>query len=850
MIINRSLNCDNSIIKIDLPRFPVISFRPFSESLEAASSGERPDNAVPRSMNTSSVFFTCHFISLSPDNYIRAGKICTCVDVEYSNQSDKLIMIANRNLGEIATLIIISETTRSIRREIITLMVVCIAFVLSVSGVAVILYQQDELITEQRENAKVRVERISHFASAPFGYLDKVHLNEMLLQDMNDDEVNAIVLKGVDGKIIIGKRKFKGEVQKIEEILEPADIPVAESSRYDSHAVTMNGKPFGTLEIYINDKLIKKKLRFILFEEFAQAFIPLFAICIVLYLSLSKLLLSPLSAVLRMATDFGDGNFSARINVNSENEIGTLAKTFNRMADRIDEKISQLAAAEKKYRCLFESIQDVFFREDKSGTIQLVSPSIEKILGYSPIDVVGRNFGDFCILQGFKDALLSEVSKNGFVEDYDLLLRHKNGGTVPASINLHYYYDDQNEVIGFEGTFRDISERAHAFEEISHLKSSFADIIETLPSAIIVVDENLRIELMNRMAEGFCGFLLSQAKGVPIIQILPDFENELQTIPEIMFRKEPYSRERFSVARGFEQRIYDLQIYPINSSETSRAVIRFEDVTDKIRMQEALIQSEKMLMVGGLAAGTAHEINNPLAAIIQNAQNIERRISPDIPANLKAAAEVGADLETVRAYLEKRGITGFVTNIREGGARASKIIANMLQFSRKSDSRKELSDINAVLDQSLELATSDYDLRKRYDFRQVRIKKDFATDLPLISITVQEIEQVILNIVKNAAHAISESNPPDPCIMLRTQRKGDFVLIEIEDNGSGMTEIVKRRVFEPFYTTKDVGTGTGLGMSVSYTIITANHNGNIEVWSEPRSGARFTISLPIDKSPK
>jgi PAS domain S-box-containing protein len=730
-------------------------------------------------------------------------------------------------------------------------MVVCLTFVLGVSGIVVIAYQKNELITEQRDNAIVRVERIAHFASAPLGYLDKVHLDEMILQSMKDDEVNAIVVKGTDGSIVAGKRKLPGEAGKLEPINNAADIPVAEFSRHDSHAVTMNGKPFGTLEIYLNDKSINKKLRFILIEEFVQAFIPLLVICIVLYLSLAKLLLSPLSEVLRVAKEFGDGNFSGRININSANEMGTLAATFNRMGYRVDEKINQLEAAEKKYRSLFESIQDVFFREGNTGTIELVSPSIEKVLGYSPVDVVGRNFGEFCILQGFKDALLSEVSKKGFVEDYDLLLRHKNGGTVPVSINLHYYYDnDQNEVAGLEGTFRDISERAYAFEEISQLKSSFADIIETLPSAIIVIDMSLRIELMNRMAEGFCGFLLSQAKGVPITQILPDFENELLTIPEIMFRNEPYNRERFAVTRGFEHRFYDLQIYPIKSNETSRAVIRFEDVTDKIRMQEALIQSEKMLMVGGLAAGTAHEINNPLAAIIQNAQNIERRISIDIPANFQAAAEVGASLESVRAYLEKRGITGFVTNIREGGARASKIISNMLQFSRKSDSCKELSDLNAVIDQSLELATSDYDLRKRYDFRKIRITKDFATDLPLISITVQEIEQVILNIVKNAAHAISESNSPDPCITLRTRLRGDFVLIEIEDNGTGMTEIVKRRVFEPFYTTKEVGSGTGLGMSVSYTIITSNHNGNIEVWSEPRSGARFTISLPIDKSPK
>jgi signal transduction histidine kinase len=128
------------------------------------------------------------------------------------------------------------------------------------------------------------------------------------------------------------------------------------------------------------------------------------------------------------------------------------------------------------------------------------------------------------------------------------------------------------------------------------------------------------------------------------------------------------------------------------------------------------------------------------------------------------------------------------------------------------------------------------------------VEKDFYPGLPLLSITVSEIEQVILSVIKNAAQSLSESNQPDPCITLRTRLKEGFAVVEIEDNGAGMTEIVRRRVFEPFFTTREVGRGTGLGMSVSYTIITSNHNGFIDVWSEPGAGARFIISLPVEKS--
>ncbi|WP_152609966.1 PAS domain S-box protein [Geobacter sp. OR-1] len=723
---------------------------------------------------------------------------------------------------------------------------ICLASYLIISGISVLLYHQKQLINDQRHYAKLRGERIAHIVSTPVGDLDKPYLDELLLQNMNDDDVNAIVIKGADGRIVAGKRKLNG-TGKMADVLDATDIPVSESKRFDSHPVLSRGRLIGHVEMFLNDEEINNKLKLLLLEEFAQAVIPLFIVCLVLYVGISKLLLTPLAAVFNMARVFGAGDLSARVQTASENEIGTLAITFNRMADRIEEKIGQLADAEKQYRSLFESIQDVFYREDKDGIVRLVSPSIEKMLGYCQSEVIGRDLGDFCALSGSRALLFAEASRDGLVEDYDLLLKHRDGRIITVSANSHLYYDEQGAVAGIEGTFRDVTDRTRAFEEISQLKSSFAEIVETLPSAIIVVNGDLRIELMNRLAEEFCGFLLSQAKGVSVLRVLPAFENELLLIPQVISSKESYAREKLAVAGGFENRFYNFQIYPMKSKESSRAVIRFEDVTDKVRIQEALLQSEKMLMVGGLAAGTAHEINNPLAAILQNAQNIERRISPEIPANLEAAREIGIDLLSVRDYLERRGIIGFVTSIREGGARASKIITNMLQFSRKSGSRKELSDLNTLLDQSLELAASDYDLRKRYDFRQIRIEKDFASDLPMVSITVPEIEQVVLNIVKNAAQALSEANSADPCITLRTSRKDDFAVIEIEDNGPGMTELVRRRVFEPFFTTREVGSGTGLGMSVSYTIITTNHGGFIDVWSEPGEGARFTISLPIDR---
>lgn len=271
-----------------------------------------------------------------------------------------------------------------------------------------------------------------------------------------------------------------------------------------------------------------------------------------------------------------------------------------------------------------------------------------------------------------------------------------------------------------------------------------------------------------------------------------------------------------------------------------------QDVTERLRIEEIMAQTEKMSMISSMAAGMAHEINNPLGAILQHAQNIERRVSVDIPANWKAAADVGVSLDLVRAYLEKRGIFDFIGHIRGAGMRASDIISQMLQFSRRGESGLEIVDLAVFLDRVWGLAGTDYDMKKRYGFSQISLQRDYAVDLPLQAIVVAEMEQVLLNLLKNAAQAMAAATlPRAPQIVLRTRLLQGMVQIEIEDNGPGMDEATRLRIFEPFFSTKEVGVGTGLGLSVAYAIITKSHHGSIEVRSRPGEGSCFIITLPL-----
>jgi len=395
----------------------------------------------------------------------------------------------------------------------------------------------------------------------------------------------------------------------------------------------------------------------------------------------------------------------------------------------------------------------------------------------------------------------------------------------------------------------ELLERRQAEDEVRHLKNYLANIIDSMPSLLVGLDSEGRVTQWNRQAETSTGISATEAMGKQFTELAPDFTPWIEQLRSEIQQRRSASLEKLLIEKGGERRFYDLMLYPLIANGVEGAVVRIEDVTERTRIQELMIQTEKMMSVGGLAAGMAHEINNPLGIITQAAQNIERRISPDLPANQQAAAESGIDLDCLAVYFERRQIYQFIASIREAAARASRIITNILSFSRRAEAALQPASLADIMEQALELAANDYDLKKKFDFRGIEIIRDYQPDMPQVPVVATEIEQVLLNLLKNAAQAMV-ANPPErkPRITLRIRQKERYAVIEVEDNGPGMTEEVRRRVFEPFFTTKEPGIGTGLGLSVSYMIITQNHKGMIEVASQPGNGACFTVRLPLRRS--
>ena len=274
------------------------------------------------------------------------------------------------------------------------------------------------------------------------------------------------------------------------------------------------------------------------------------------------------------------------------------------------------------------------------------------------------------------------------------------------------------------------------------------------------------------------------------------------------------------------------------------------DITEKKKTEQLMVQTEKMMSIGGLAAGMAHEINNPLAGVLGHTQNLQNRLFKNIKKNIETAGKHGFTLEQLHSYLEDRDIPRMIQGIQESGNRAAKIVSNMICFSRQSEKSYFPCDMANLLDKAIELSTSDFNLDKLYDFKQIKIIREYDQEIPPVYCEGTEIQQVFMNLLKNGAEAMFEKKyrQVTPHFICRIKKDEQTVSVEIEDNGPGMNYETRSRIFEPFYTTKEVGKGTGLGLSVSYFIIESHHQGSISVDSAPGKWTRFTVSIPYRAS--
>lgn len=563
-----------------------------------------------------------------------------------------------------------------------------------------------------------------------------------------------------------------------------------------------NGLKLGKIAVVYSTSLIEKKL-----AEFRTKMIWFTSIVIVcmtiVLIFLITALMRPVTKLADVASEIAAGNLEKEIEENGVGEVGILSKNFAIMRDAIKEKIEDLAHTNKN---LEGEIRQKILKEKKILHQSKVISSVNIFFQRSMVADSYRQIAEMFIpiAQAVIPSQYCFVAEINDAKDGIKLLAMSD----TAKNDCQRIGKGPDDFGPCQKIIRGVLARVLLDKEplISNAPDSHPDF-SFLPDDHIPIDAFM---------------------GIPLI-----LGTDVLGMVAFAGKEKGFTFEDKDAAQMLGVALVE-------------ALSLKKQQDEKIRLEEMIVQSEKMVSLGGLAAGMAHEINNPLAGILQNAQVIRNRIEKPIPANIKIADELGLDFSLIDTYMQRRDIYRMLDSVMDAGKRAAAIVSNMLSFSRKSSSGFISEDLSLLLDQTLELAVSDYNLKKKFDFKQIRIHREYDPELPMVQCKASEIQQVFFNILSNGAQAMfGHAKGASPQFSLRTFTEKEYVCVEISDNGQGMTEEVRKRVFEPFFTTKTVGEGTGLGLAVSYFIVIENHKGRIKVESVPGGGTSFRISLPI-----
>jgi PAS domain S-box-containing protein len=481
--------------------------------------------------------------------------------------------------------------------------------------------------------------------------------------------------------------------------------------------------------------------------------------------------------------------------------------------------ITDRREAERRYRELFDNIQEGIFFSTPQGRFVEVNDAMVRILGYSSreeviqLDIPNQVY--FSPQRREELALLLE--RQGGLRNQEEILRRKDGSPVHVFINCFAVRDASGSILQYRGLMLDVTGLRQSQTELQKERDFSGKVLSHTQSLILVTDTDGVISYANRRWGGL-GFQQSQILG----HALPD----LCAVPRRAALREALA----AVARGQQVDNFDMPLlrgdgvsgqFSINLSpisgedgRVSSIVVVMTDVTDSAMLRSKLLHAEKMAAVGQLVSGVAHEVNNPLTAILGFTDLLLE--NPELPESARRDLRV----------------------ILQEAQRTKQIVQNLLSFARQMPPQRQSIQLNSILERTVHL--------RSYDFisHGIQVVERLDDSLPQVVGDSHQLQQVFLNILNNAYDAVRESETARPArIEIVSSHTDSFVEISFRDNGPGIAD--PEKIFDPFFTTKDIGKGTGLGLSICYGIV-REHAGEIVCHNNLDSeGATFIVRLPI-----
>ncbi|MHB8104291.1 MAG: PAS domain S-box protein [Dehalococcoidales bacterium] len=474
--------------------------------------------------------------------------------------------------------------------------------------------------------------------------------------------------------------------------------------------------------------------------------------------------------------------------------------------------VEALRESEERYRTIFKSANDILILFDNKGRIVDINTKIEDIAGYTREEVVGQDFRLLYKMMPKKS--LAILAKNFLkmmigkdVPFFDVEMTTKGGEPRTIQINAVAVRKDK-KIIGGLAILRDISEARQAEKNLKLQKDLIDRILATIPNAVLLLNKNLNVIMAN---QSFYTLFKHKKKEVErkFIKSLiaaADLDREFK---KMLNGKESKTSAEFRYNIGSSEKLLLISIFAMKEEYI---LLVINDVTEERAKQERLYLTDRLVSVGEMASGVAHELNNPLTSVIGLSSLLLEQDMPDT---------VKEDMKSI--YSEAQ--------------RCASIVKNLLTFARKHVSKREPIKIPGVMADVLKLR------RYEHQVNNITVKTDLPPDLPAVLADYFEIQQVFINIVLNAESAMIEANGHGT-LKISGKVIDKHVNVSFTDDGPGISKENMRSIFNPFFTTKQVGKGTGLGLSICYGIVTS-HGGKIYAESDYGKGATFVVELPV-----
>jgi PAS domain S-box-containing protein len=478
--------------------------------------------------------------------------------------------------------------------------------------------------------------------------------------------------------------------------------------------------------------------------------------------------------------------------------------------------ITDRREAERRYRELFDNIQEGLFFSTPEGRFIEVNDAMVRMLGYTSrddllhVDIPSQVYFSAEV----RERLALLMQQHGVVRNHEETLRRKDGSPVHVLINAFAVPDAQGKVVQYRGLMLDITGLKSFQAELQRERDFSSKILNHTQSLILVADTAGLISYGNRRWFDI-GYEQTQLLGRPLVDLVPPARRQaLSDALSATINGHQVDNLDLKVMRG-DGRLgqFAVNLSPMRDEQgaVTSIVVVMTDMTDAAILQSKLLHAEKMAAVGQLVSGVAHEVNNPLTAILGFADLLME--NPDLP-------------ETARKDLRV---------ILQEAQRTKQIVQNLLSFARQMPPQRKPVQLNGILRRTVQL--------RSYDFHShgVEVVEQLDEALPYVVGDAHQLQQVFLNILNNAYDAVRETSRPAR-IEIGSARLGAFVEVSFRDNGHGISH--PERIFDPFFTTKEVGKGTGLGLSICYGIV-REHGGEILCHNNlGAEGATFIVRLP------